>query len=515
MSFQLSKSKLYIASIIAGVLAVFAYAPYGFLPAFIISIIILLFIIDHSKNLKSAITSGYLYGLGFFIGGLHWFCYALMTDFKRLFWLIPFSATTAQAFLALYIGIFGFLSFIKFKNEFYRIYFLACSWTIIEWLRGNLFSGFPWIISGYAFDGIDGVSQLASITGIYGLSFLILIISLSFNLLLKLRNSMALINFIIIAICTISIQYYGIKKIEQQDLNNKAMPQILLVQIGPTDHITNRKEALARFYDHLNLTKQYYSGEETIIWPESSHPFLIDIKQNQFGNLFNFMNEKSKLILGSPSVTYNSNDNSTNYWNSILSVNRDGTIENHYNKMHLVPFGEYIPFYQYLPPIKIITERSTSYSSQNKMEYIKINDHYFRPLICYEAIFSDHPIDPSHRADYIINITNDNWYGDSLGPYQHFSMTKFRAIEQGMPLVRVAISGISAVIDSYGRVVNKIDLNHKGVISSTIPQAQLHKALYSIRLEKIMIAIFALLAAILFMTRNYKLKYRLVDKIIQ
>lgn len=501
MSKAPGKYLLHILAIISGAIAIFAFAPYNFIPAFIISIVCLIFIIDNSPSGKRASLMGFLWGVGFFIGGLHWFAFALMVDWQRLFWLMPFSATILQAILALYIALFGFLCSIKFKNNFVRIYFLTCAWVAIEWLRGNLLTGFPWIISGYVFSKIDGISQLASITGIYGLSFIIICLSLAIYLLIKLKNLQSLINLIITLALTLTIQLYGVNKIAKQEIKNIPMPKVLVVQSGRLAHKPTRQEGINTFYTHLEMTKENYQNEDLIIWSESSHPFLIDKEHNNFGTLFDFLNPSSKVIIGSPTVTTDSAHKLT-YWNSLLLVGKDGRIEKHYDKMHLVPFGEYIPFHKYLPPIEIITENLTSYSAQNKMRNITVDKYSFRPLICYEAIFSDHPIDAAVNADYIVNITNDNWYGDSLGPYQHFSMTKYRAIEQGVPLVRVAISGISAIFDSYGRVMNQINLSQKGLISAILPEPLASAPLYCAQLEYFLIFSLALLAFIFFILRN-------------
>jgi len=489
-------------AIISGIIAIFAFSPYNFIPAFIVSIVALIFIIDKCENWKCACLMGFLWGIGFFIAGLHWFAYALMIDFQRLFWLIPFAATILQAVLALYIALFGFLCSIKFKNDFIRIYFLACSWTVIEWLRGNLLTGFPWIISGYVFSETDEISQAASVTGIYGLSLVIIVIALAFYLLFKLRNKASLVNLIVIIAVTLAIQLWGAKRIADHDLKEIKMPKVLVVQSGILAHLPSRKEGISTFYTHLDMTKQSYNNEDIIIWPESSHPFLVRKEQETFASLFSFINKDSKVVLGSPSITFDTKNNSY-YWNSMLIINANGEIVNHYDKMHLVPFGEYVPLQKYLPPIKIITENFVKgYSAQDKMHNIKAGEFLFRPLICYEAIFSDHPQDSTSEANFIINITNDNWYGDSLGPYQHFSMTKYRAIEQGIPLVRVAISGISAIFDSYGRIIHKIELSQKGMISAILPAPLKSTPIYSARIEYFMIFILAVISLLFLRIRN-------------
>jgi apolipoprotein N-acyltransferase len=171
-----------------------------------------------------------------------------------------------------------------------------------------------------------------------------------------------------------------------------------------------------------------------------------------------------------------------------------------------------MPFEKYLK-LEIITEGAKSYSAQDKMQYLKVNNYTIRPLICYESIFSDHPVDEERRADFIVNVTNDNWHENSFEPYQHFSMSKFRAIEQGLPMVRVAMSGISAVIDSYGRVVNQIAMNEEGVISTLLPQPLKQPNLFSIAVEKIMIGCFAFLVLLALSTRKIFLKNKSTERL--
>jgi len=493
----------YFLTLIAGIVAIFAFAPFNFIPAFIISICILLAQVDRCTSFKFSMKHGFIWGLGFFIAGLHWFAFALMVDFKNYFWLIPFSLTIVQAIASLYIVIFATLSKISFKNSNLRIYFLACSWTILEWIRGNLFTGFPWIISGYCFTKYDAISQLASITGIYGLSFIIMLMSLSIYELFKHKNKSAFIHLCIVFILILGLSFFGYQRIKSQDFEKKPMPKVLLVQSGILAHKPSRDEGIKTFFTNLNLTKAHYNNEDIIIWSESAHPFLINKENDNFRDLFSFINSKAKVVLGTPSVTIQESGK-PKYWNSMIIVNQQGKIESSYDKMHLVPFGEFIPLQQYLPPINIITENLGSYSAHEKMTNIKINNHYIRPLICYEAIFSDHPEDKTSAADFIINITNDNWYGDSIGPYQHFSMTKYRAIEQGIPLIRVAISGISAIFDSYGRIVSQIGLSKDGLVSAILPYPLKSKPIYSAEFEYAIILIMALLSLIIFFINSKK-----------
>lgn len=506
-----SKKASLLISAGLGSLAVFAFAPFNIVLCLITAVGGLLYQIDKVTNFKKAASIGYCWGLGFFITGLHWFSFALTVDLKRFFWLIPFSLVVIQAFLALYLAAFGALAKIPFKNSILRIYFLACCWTILEWLRGTLFTGFPWIIWGYCFAKYDAISQLASITGIYGLSFLIIIISISIYSLIKHTDKSNLINCCSVLILTLTLTYWGYHRIKTQDLAETSMPSVLLVQAGIPAHKTGREEGIKTFFHHLNLSKANYRGEDLIIWSESAHPFLIDKEKNHFADLFSFIKEGTKVIFGSPSITQDDKQKNF-YWNSMIVVNHLGKIESYYDKMHLVPFGEYIPLQRYLPPLNIITENLGSYSAHKKMTNIKLNNHYARPLICYEAIFSTHPVDSGTKAQFIINITNDNWYGDSIGPYQHLSMAKYRAIEQGKPLIRVALSGISAIYDSYGRITAQIGLSQNGVVSATLPPPLRNDPFYFPQLEYAFIISLAACSLIIFALNS---KNKAVDKNVE
>jgi apolipoprotein N-acyltransferase len=498
----------YFFSFAGGAFGILAFAPFDFTISLLIALSILFFQLDKAHNIKTALIHGYLWGLGFFITGLHWFAFALAIDIERFFWLIPFALLAIQGFLAIYILVFAGLYKIKFKYSILHVYFISICWTLLEWLRGNLFTGFPWILSGYCFSKHDEISQLASITGIYGLSFLIALLSSSIYGLVKYKNKIHSFNVSIILTILFIIYLYGSQKIHSQQLNDTAMPKVLLVQSGVLAHKPDKNYAFKTFLTHLELTKTHYKDEDLIIWSESSHPFLIDKAQHHFGDLFKFLQPDAKVIMGSPTVTTDAT-NREYYWNSMLIVNQQGQIENYYDKVHLVPFGEYIPFQSYLPNIDIITENMGSYSFKDKMSNIKLNKHDARPLICYEAIFSNHPEDRSSKAQFIINITNDNWYGDSIGPYQHFSMAKYRAIEHGVPLIRVAISGISAIFDSYGRVEKHIALSQKGVVSAILPQALKSKPFYSAELESVLITFLLLCAIIILLFDRVKMS---VDK---
>ena len=499
-TFLNSGLRKYFLCFLAGASCVFSFAPFAILPIFVSAIIILMITIDSCINIKQVVLVGYLFGFGYFSGILHWLGLALFINPEKFLWMLPFALIVVQTVLALYIVIFVCLAFIKFSSNLMRIYFLACAWTVLEWLRGELFSGFPWLVSGYLFDGFDSISQLASITGIFGLCFLIILFSLSLYLLIKDSGKLHLVNFVFVCLLILSAHLYGKIKIEKQDFLDIKMPEVLAIQSGIKREIPSDDLAKKTFYQHLKLTKKYYREQEIIIWSESAQQFPMDISNDSFNGFFDFLNKKSKLIIGSTGIT--GQKNNFDLWNSMLIIDHLGKINSYYNKMHLVPFGEYIPFEEYLN-FKIITEGLKSYSAQKQMKNLLINDHVFRPLICYESIFSNHQTDLATKANFIINITNDNWHENSFEPYQHFSMSKFRAIEQGIPMIRVAMSGISAVIDSYGRVIEQINLNEEGAISMTLPKPLLHPNLFSIKLENIIISFLTAFAIFLVITRKF------------
>lgn len=449
-------------------------------------------------NIHSKI--GFLFGFGYFLFNLHWICIALLIDIASFIWLIPFALLLIPAILAIYFAIISNIySFLIFRVSKYcnskqilslRIFIFAILWIFSEFLRSSYLLPFPWNLAGYSLLFNNYIIQTASIFGIYGisliaviLSILPLIIILPF-LLKKIKYANATIYQItncekrfLIAI------FIGIFSMIIFGYNHQKMPlitdknfKIRLVQANiKQENKWEDYKKINNLKKHIDLTKypndaKYkFSELSLILWSETSIPFALNKNKELVNFITDAIPKNAKLLSGAIRVNFaeENDDNKIKIWNSAFLIDNDGNFSS-YDKRHLVPFGEYIPFSSFLPFIGKITNGAVDFSKGEGNVNLDYNNLIkLRPLICYEAIFND-VIHSKERADLLINITNDSWFGNSIGPYQHLAMARVRAIENGTMMTRVANSGISAIIDPFGKVKQKIDLNESGVIDDNL-----------------------------------------------
>jgi apolipoprotein N-acyltransferase len=243
-----------------------------------------------------------------------------------------------------------------------------------------------------------------------------------------------------------------------------------------------RQMEILRRYLELSQRPSEHHPISAIIWPESALPFLLQDRSWVHEVLADMIPEGSHLIMGALRAEQHSDlEGDYSIWNSLFVLNEDAELLGTYDKTHLVPFGEYIPFRNILP-LKKITEGSKDFSKGDGIKTLKIGTiPPFSPLICYEVIFPDAVVDHGDLPRWMVNVTNDAWFGVSTGPYQHLHMSRFRAVEQGVPLVRVANTGVSAIIDSYGRIKKTLPLGEKAVLDAALPQFILGGTVYQKR----------------------------------
>ena len=474
----LKKSNL--IAFLAGGICVLAFAPFNFFIASLISVSIFFTLLNFKKNKKKLFWLGFCYGFGYFLFGIYWIAISLFVDIKKFFWLVPLAITVIPAFLAIYFGLLAisyryFSLKLKLIYNYQKIILFAIFWLFFEFLRSNLFSGFSWNMLGYAWLFEIHSSQLASIFGIYGLSFFAVIVSLLPVLAMRQKNIAKNKSFLKVVLFFLVINFiYGVFYINEKNIVKLDNAKIRLVQPNISQDIRwVEDKKIQNLLKHIQLSNIGNIDDfKAIIWTENSIPFIVDNNNDQLMQLLkNAVPNKGTLITGGIRVDYKNNqkDKISNVWNSIFFINKNG-IEKHYDKHHLVPFGEYVPLHKLFRFLLIddivdkITGGGFGFSEGYGPKTIEVNNFSFSPLICYEAIFTNNVIEKNTKPEFFINLTNDAWFGNSIGPYQHFDMTRMRAIEYGIPLIRVANTGITAFIDHYGRIVSKIDLNQEGVV---------------------------------------------------
>jgi len=467
------KLLIYIIPFLLGLFTSFSLPPYNFLIInFITFPILLLFFIYNCKKSKwISFKIGWLFGFGYFVSNLYWITNAL--TFEEIFKpLIPFALILIPLFLGVFYG-FGTLicSFFNLGKNFSTILIFATIFSVIEFIRGFVLGGFPWNIIVYSWTNYLNSIQILSLIGTYSFNLIsITIFSLPFLIFFKKEIKFKIFIVLFLLFILICNSFYGYKKIKNDEKLYTEFKDFKIKIISP-------KISINRFFQPNNegiiieelieLSNPNISHNTIFVFPEGALAGVNLNKLKSFKEIFlKKYSEKHTIIMGIN--TEKKLENSSKIYNSMVVLDNELNLLYEYNKNKLVPFGEFLPLEKYLGKIglKKVTQGYQSFSSGNSRELIFIDDKKFNfiPLICYEIIYSGKIYPILDDTSFIINISEDGWFGNSIGPYQHFSHSIFRAIEEGKNVIRASNNGISAFIDSNGIIVNKKESTEKGVI---------------------------------------------------
>jgi apolipoprotein N-acyltransferase len=474
---------------LAGASATLALAPINFWPAMFVSIPMLVWLIDGASGpgwsgVLAAARTGWWFGFGYFLPGLYWVGYAFLVDAKTFGWLMPVAVTALPAGLALFTALGIGLARAAWTQGIVRLLTLAAALTASEWLRGHLLTGFPWNAFGYTLTGPLVWAQSASILGLWGLTFLAVAIFASPAVLADdPRETLRPIFAPVIgALALGSMTLFGAVRLANAPTTFVDGVRLRIMQPNlPQDDKFNYSARHAVMQRYIALSDRA-SGPQSmgaadvthLIWPESAFPFLLAQEPEALAAIAGVLSPHTVLITGAArGADLSPQGRPAHVYNSIYVVDHDGSLRAVYDKMHLVPFGEYLPFQRFLERLGLrqLTEVQGGFDAGDARRAVPLaNAPSFLPLICYEVIFP-HEIVPSGVAPgWIVNLTNDGWFGISSGPYQHLQQARVRAIEEGLPIVRAANTGVSAVIDPLGRVVASLPLGEEGVLDASLPQ---------------------------------------------
>lgn len=465
-----------------GVLVTLALPPVYIFPLAIIGFSGFMSMILRTQSLKSAFKIGWWFGFGHFTSGLYWIAFALLVDVSSFGWLIPFAVFGIPSVIAIYIGIVASLTWLTAKHfQGWRIVVIfACVWTLTEMLRGWLFTGFPWNLTGYMWTISNNMLQFASITGIWGLSLVTVLAftmpSLFLDRKFKIRSVSLKKHFVPITVSFViilGIFIWGGYRLSGATEQFVPGVKLRIVQANIPQNMKWEDEwRYGTVQKYLEMSRSSGFEDVThIIWPETALPFIISENSPLLDIIAQVIPRNGALITGSLRAIYSDSGILQNMWNSMLVISENGEISSYYDKSHLVPFGEYVPFRSILP-IEKITHGSIDFSEGNGAKTISAPSlPNLGGLVCYEVIFPGKVVDKNNRPELMVNVTNDAWYGKTAGPYQHFQMARTRAVEEGIPLIRSANNGISGVIDAYGRVVAHTKLGNTEILDSLLPKA--------------------------------------------
>lgn len=506
-----SLKQRFLLSFVAGALCVLAMPPYGWWIMLGLGLPVLLALLITTRNLKTAFAEAWLFAFGYFGFGLSWVANALLVEGNPYVWVYPLALAGLPALLAMFYGVLGVAIkyFTPGKNAVAWCAFIG-GLSFTEWLRGHLFTGFPWNLYGYAWNSSLAVAQSVSLFGSYGLTALtILLASLPALWWLKISSpkSRLLITSTTLGLFLVLFMW-GHARLASHPLEFRNDVTLKIVQPNiPQADKWNYDKAAENFRKLMDLTQPDETTVNTptiIIWPETAvverainHPDTLQFMRNTLQR-YPRAAYLSTGILRSDSAT----DYTTRYYNSLVTYDRNMNVITVYDKSHLVPFGEYMPYRQYIPLTALSGfdgfQAGAGPETQSVDKLLNIS-----PQICYEVIFPGVRINGnSAPSDLIINVTNDGWYGDSAGPRQHLAMGRFRAIEEAVPLARSANTGISGLFDAYGRLVSSAPLNEAHTLNMALPKRG--SSLYPIfgDLPFIFFVISILLIVIVFVIRR-------------
>jgi apolipoprotein N-acyltransferase len=474
----------------AGALSSFAMAPFSAWPVLFVTFPVMVWLVDGAgggrlRGVPAAAMVGWWFGLGYFVPGLYWIGYAFLVDAPTFAWLMPFAVLGLPAYLALFPA-FGFaLARLIWTKDASRVLALAVSLTISEWLRGHVLTGFPWNALGYALTEPLALAQTASLIGLWGLTFLSVAIFASPAVLIdgSSRGRKPWIAPAMALLLLVAMGIFGVVRLSLQPTTMVANAKLRIMQPNLQQDVrfnyAAKPEVMKKY---LTLSDRASGPQSTgvrdasiLIWPESAFPFFLTREADAMAQIADLLPKGTVLITGSvraPDLPPGAKV--TRAYNSIYTIDHDGSVLSIYDKLHLVPFGEYLPFQNWMEKLGFVqlTKVQGGFIAGTRRRPLEIpNAPRVLPLICYEAIFPEDVASRDDRPGWIVNLTNDGWFGISTGPYQHLQQARLRAIEQGLPVVRAANTGVSAVIDPLGRIVARLGLGVEGVLDSSLPSA--------------------------------------------
>ncbi|MBB2971934.1 apolipoprotein N-acyltransferase [Mesorhizobium sp. RMAD-H1] len=477
-----------LAAFLAGALATLALPPYDFFAVCLVSFPVLVWLIDGAVDtadggwLRRALPAaavGWWFGFGYFVSGLWWVGAALLVDAQNFAWALPLAVLGLPAFLAFFYALATLVARLLWSDGLGRIFALAFGFGLAEWLRSFLFTGFPWNAIGYAAMPVPLLMQSDAVVGLYGMNALAVLVFAAPALLADRRHRR---TGLAIALALVAAHVgFGLYRLHnaptttEEAAGNGVRVRIVQPSIAQTAKWDNAARR-AIFDKHIALTETPPKPGEpkpsVIVWPETSIPYILTQTPEALARIGEALSDGQVLLAGAVREEQGTGDAGPLYYNSIYAINDRGEITDAVDKVHLVPFGEYLPLERWLRALGLqeVVEMPGGFTMATNRRSLRVNETLsFLPLICYEAIFPSELAYTGPRAAAILNVTNDAWYGDTPGPYQHFRQAQLRAVEQGLPVIRAANNGLSAIVDPYGRITDGLALDAVGVVDASLP----------------------------------------------
>jgi apolipoprotein N-acyltransferase len=459
----------------AGALTGLTQPPTGLWPLMFLCVPVLILTLDSADRQRrmAQFCPGFLFGLGYFSVVLHWIGFAFLVDAETYLWMMPFMVGALAGGMSVYWGLATLVAGRMWCGGICRVMLFASCLALAEWLRGHLFTGFPWAVPGLIAMEMGGVRQLASVIGMTGLSFVIVLWAGAPVLLFDQRRIVVMTATALLALLPLAWAW-GSWRVPDRPVDNVAGVKLRIVQPNiPQNDKWRDENHLPIFEKLISMSRRgepSLSGATHVIWPESAVPFLIDESAEALAMLDELLPDDAVLLMGALRRERDQTGE-THVFNSILGFDGFANVVVRYDKWRLVPGGEFLPLAWLLEPLgfrKVVTVPGSFTAGPGPQSLTVPAAPEAGFSVCYEAIFPN-GIVGVERPAWLVNVTNDGWFGNSTGPYQHLAQARMRAIEQGLPIIRAANTGISAVVDPYGRVLTSLTLGQEGVIDSSLP----------------------------------------------
>lgn len=457
-----------------GLLVVLALPPIHLVPG-VLGFALLLHLLHGEPGRRRSFALAWLFSFAFFVAGLYWIGIAFFTDAER-FGLLAVPAVLALCALLAATAAIGAwaVALVRWRSIEARALAFAAAWTVGEAVRADTFIDFLWNPVAIVWTASDATMQGVAWLGTYGLSLVTVAAAGMLARFLEPGPRRGLLALAPAAVLVLALVVGGMAR-----LSNEPPPpgpvQLRLVQGNvPQDLKWDREKRILWFRRHLELSAAPAEAPpDVVIWPESAVPFQLETDQAARAYIAQAIPPGSYAVVGGDRFVVDG-DRLVSASNSLFVLSSGGQLLGRYDKVDLVPFGEFTPFRGLFGPLGLgkLVENTADFSpGPGRVVLAAPGLPPFSPLICYEAVLPNEATPDGARPAWILNITNDAWFGTSSGPYQHLAMARMRAVEEGLPLVRAANTGISAVTDAYGRVEARLGLNRMGVIDAPLPGA--------------------------------------------
>jgi len=472
----MTKGTQIIFALLSGFLLIISFPKFGHGIVAWFALVPLLVVLFH-VNGREGFLCGFITGIVFYLGILYWIVFVIV-NYGNLPFYIGISALIFLAlYLAFYVALFSFVTVYFREKGISLTSSVPALWTVLEYIKSHILTGFPWENLAYSQYAYKHLIQFVDITGIYGLSFVIALINVLIAELWSPKKGKEMVNFwkrsLAIFFVFLLIYIYGTWRIGEINKVMERAPkmEVSLIQ-GNIDQSVKWnpefQEKTLTIYERLSFLSPVMSKNGLIIWPETAVPFYLQEFHRGSLRVLDIARRKNVwLLVGSPA--YNRDLKSLNFMNSAYLISPEGQIEGRYDKVHLVPYGEYVPLRQVFPFINKLVVGVGDFKPGRGYFPLMIKGRPLGILICYEAIFPEASLAYKRKGtELLVNITNDAWFGKTSAPYQHLSMAIFRAVENRLYFLRAANTGISAIVDPTGEIKGETPLFVSTLLSGSV-----------------------------------------------